>query len=1513
MKSITGRPITALALALLGAAVASPAAHGAIAQTPLFVGAGQSVPPMVMLAMSNDHQLFTKAYNDYSDLDGDDDPETSYDDSIDYYGYFGSNLCYAYVGGADRFEPRTTASGTNGHACGASSSPWSGNFLNWATMTRADVIRKVLFGGKRSTDTASSTVLERAFLPEDAHAFAKVFNGPNVGDFTPFSSSSSITLCNVTMDGAVRSQNSSAAPRIRVADGRWPRWAASEVDQCDWGSGGNEPDFSADGLATEPGLVARVEVCDQTSGSLREGNCQSYSSGSLKPTGLLQRFGESGALLFGLLTGSYEAPRAGGVLRKNMSLFAGNATPGDDEVNLSDGTFRSSLTNSIVRTLNTLRITEYEMNGHKYADCSSAGILPGDLGSSSNKECSNWGNPLSEIYLETLRYLGNAGGPTSAFDADDSGQFSALAPVSWQDPYASTEYCAATNIVAVSTGISSFDTDQLGSAADLNGLAGSSDVDAWTDAAGTVEGVGGSNYFIGETAGNQDRQCTAKTVGSLSEMAGLCPSAPALGGGFHSAGLAYYAHTQDIRGDLQDDQLVTTHGIQLARELPEFRILVGNSEVSFVPACEANSTGGEPLSSTDPDWRNCSLVDVTDLEWFGDHGSMDIQWEDSSWGNDYDMDAVVNLEFCVGSACNPSVQPDEIQFTLAPVTGAAGHAIRFGYTLAGTTDDGIQFKLLRIGGSSGSDFGTTSSDIDGDGITDTETDTSLFQSSGGQAAQLPQTPLYYTAKYGGFRDEPPQSLPANYQPEPDLTSEWDSDGDGLPDRFHFADNPARLEASLTQVFSSIIQESASSAPVATNTGIATQTSTRIFQPVFITRLWYGQLLSLPIGPTGAIQAPQWDAGMELASLDWSADREIITATSAPSGGVAGIPFRWNSLSAGQQTALHLNPSTASNDSLGEPRLEYLRGNQADESSQGGPFRTRPVVNDSAGNPVPRLLGDVVNSAPVFVGDPALQFDRFLTGAPSEQADYTGFASARSGRTEMVYSGANDGMVHGFDAATGREQLAYVPSMLLPGLTELTDPSYQHRFYVDLTPTAMDVYFDNPDASGSRWRTILTGGLGAGGQGVYALNITDPASFDEANASDLVLWEIDDSVTPDLGYTFSRPVVARMHNGEWVAIFGNGFDNDQADGNVGDANARLYFVDMESGSIVREVVFPEAAADPSGVLPGANGISAIAVADRDGDLVADIVYAGDLLGNVWKVDVGVVPPSTSNLPGDWSTALGTDAAPTPMFSATDSNGVPQPITGPLAVRTHPTNQGQLVVLGTGKYFEVGDEVVGSPQTQSIYGVWDVDDTNLISTTTGRSDLQVQQIIGATQAPDGSTVRVVSDDPMQWFDASGNPDQMGWLLDLVVPGQVNPGERVVTAPVIRDNRVLVSTLEPSDHACDFGGSGFIMELDVRNGGRLEFSPFDLDANNDGLFNLQDFVLMDVDGDGVQDRVPASGRRSDVGIPSAPTVLQGGPNSSCPAGECKYVSGSSGNVQQIINNVGFQIGRQGWRELR
>lgn len=154
----------------------------------------RSVPPLVLLGMSLDNQLFRKAYTDYTDLDGDGVLDTTYTDSFTYYGYFNSDFCYSYSGGV--FSPNGAVD-TGTHQCTGAAGDWSGNFLNWTAMTRMDVVRKVLYGGLRSTDTTSETILQRALIPQDTHAFVKVFSSPDVSKYTPFGSAS-ISICNVT-------------------------------------------------------------------------------------------------------------------------------------------------------------------------------------------------------------------------------------------------------------------------------------------------------------------------------------------------------------------------------------------------------------------------------------------------------------------------------------------------------------------------------------------------------------------------------------------------------------------------------------------------------------------------------------------------------------------------------------------------------------------------------------------------------------------------------------------------------------------------------------------------------------------------------------------------------------------------------------------------------------------------------------------------------------------------------------------------------------------------------------------------------------------------------------------------------------------------------------------------------------------------------------------------------------------------------------------------------------------
>ena len=314
------------------------------------------ITPLVMLSMSRDHQYFFKAYNDFSDVDSDGVTETTYDDTFEYYGYFHSRLCYEYNDTNKRFQPTgATDNSDNKHYClGAQADKFSGNFLNWATMTRMDIVRKLLYGGLRSTDD-STTVLERAHLPTDAHSFTKYYNLPDLKKLTPFESRKTdttdggnsngyddadegITICNTSYDGSIAvSQASTALPTMRIVFGNRQLWAANERRQCTWESehgdnlNANNPVQSGlDSVSSDPPdslrlltpgnsaeRIVRVVACDPTYFNATQNleNCQLYPSGNRKPSGLLQRYGESGLIKFGLVTGSWNKNISGGALR----------------------------------------------------------------------------------------------------------------------------------------------------------------------------------------------------------------------------------------------------------------------------------------------------------------------------------------------------------------------------------------------------------------------------------------------------------------------------------------------------------------------------------------------------------------------------------------------------------------------------------------------------------------------------------------------------------------------------------------------------------------------------------------------------------------------------------------------------------------------------------------------------------------------------------------------------------------------------------------------------------------------------------------------------------------------------------------------------------------------------------------------------------------------------------------------------------------------------------------------
>ncbi|HET8701797.1 MAG TPA: PilC/PilY family type IV pilus protein, partial [Nitrococcus sp.] len=592
-----------------------------------------------------------------------------------------------------------------------------------------------------------------------------------------------------------------------------------------------------------------------------------------------------------------------------------------------------------------------------------------------------------------------------------------------------------------------------------------------------------------------------------------------------------------------------------------------------------------------------------------------------------------------------------------------------------------------------------------------------------------------------------------------------------------------------------------------------------------------------------------------------------------------------------QTALLNQASDGTVDNEGELRLAYLRGDRSQEQSNGGGFRNRMG-----------LLGDVVDATPVYVGPPdrfypahwddlTISNDSAPENLPSD-GTYDAFKTAHSNRAGVVYVGANDGMLHAFDAATGNELFAYVPSAVYDHLSDLTDPSYGHRFYVDGTPTEGDAFFD------SAWHTVLVGGLRAGGQGIYALDITDVpgASAGETSVAAKVLWEFTDADDPDLGYTYSKPQIVRLHNGQWAAVFGNGYNNTESDGHASTTgDAVLYIVNIADGSLIKKIDTGKGMASDPLKLNRPNGLATVTPADIDGDGIVDYFYAGDLFGNLWKFNV---KDSSS---GKWVVAYNA-----PLFTAVDAKGNAEPITAAPSIRRHPTGAGYLLMFGTGKYLENNDAIISS-NIQSIYGIWDRDGSALKSFT--RSNLLQQSILQTTTA-DGTDYRVVTDNPITWASSDptkspGSGQYLGWYLDLLA------GEMQVTDSLLRGDRLILTTLIPNDDPCSLGGDSWLMVLNYDNGGR--FNPPVFDTNNDGVFGLADLVET-TNSDGTKESVSVSGQKSKSGILQTPTL------SSLPNADRAYLGGSDGKGTNCAGQDCTDIGRdpalrnrQSWLQLR
>ena len=671
---------------------------------------------------------------------------------------------------------------------------------------------------------------------------------------------------------------------------------------------------------------------------------------------------------------------------------------------------------------------------------------------------------------------------------------------------------------------------------------------------------------------------------------------------------------------------------------------------------------------------------------------------------------------------------------------------------------------------------------------------------------------------------------------------------GGTDDYFPATSPDTLTNDLQVILSGILAATQSVASAAVNsTGL--NTDSVVYQSQFLTsdaaQDWTGNMFAFHINPdTGVVDnnvaTAVWSAQSQLDAQS-ATSRLIATWDPIVSGATA---FRWTagpSVSGiSSSTSLGTQLSTFAPDSNGQHVLDYLRGDSALEKAQGGQFRNRS-----------HKLGDIVNSNPLYVG---------ASSNGDRSASYVAFAASNASRPPVIYVGADDGMLHAFDATTGNERFAYIPRGVYGNLINLVSPFYNavHRFYVNGSPQASDIQFG--DAS---WHTVLVSSEGAGGKSVFAIDVSNPATIiNEAALASTVLWDFTDA---DMGLGFATPAIAKTSSG-WRVFVGNGYNS---------ANRKpfLFALDAQTGATVAKI---DLCAAVGGACNNAlsNGLSSAIAVNGGGQIAgsANLIYAGDLQGNLWRVDI-----SDPN-PASWTVSL--------LFQARDASNNPQPITtAPVATLNprFPNLLGTMVYFGTGQFLGTPD--LGTTTTQSIYGIYDPPGGYGGSPPT-RTNLTRQVL--STASVGAQAVRLVTS------NAVNLPVKKGWYIDLTLLA----GERAITDPRIESGGALVlTTFRPSPNPCSAGGESYLLVLNFATGGAFNSAQFDVNGDHN----------IDA-GDTVAGANPVGLSLGGV-YASAPTIRSANFST---GSAVKLITESSGVIKSVVEK-GSSKHRTAWWETR
>lgn len=1270
--------------------------NSALAQTTLSdtpVYSASNVPANLMLALSVEFPTGTVAA--YTNA-------TNYAAGTKYLGYFDSAKCYDYntslpsgvttsmttgyfvpveAANSDYSCKTTTTKDSNGNP--VTNYHWSGNLLNWATMTSLDEFRQALTGGNRVVDQVGLTVLERSNLNSQSNTGN--FPDRHIGTSTNVAPSSVIGDSNYATFSDIYLRSAAQGVQFVISNNS----SFSTSGTFTVGTGKNQQSYNN----TTAYYNAEVQVC--VSGS-EEANCNDNQttataypgSGNYpKPEGLIQQNFTRirvGASAYGFASGS---GAANGVVRALLrdngpttyNGYGKRQTNANSEWNSTTGVFATN---------------PYSADASQYSATAPGGgayTMSGAINYLNNFGYNNGYetyDTIADLYWASLAYYMQVPLDSSYYSGmKANNSLDTNFPVytsKLNDPIQYT--CQSNAIVTIGDSHTWYDTrvpssggPTLSSSSTQTALAtvNGADAAAYVTKLGNlplIEANGAASPASITMAQLRTSGASATTSTSATNLGIQFEPNGTTNSTYNMAGLAYFAHTQDIRSDLSNKQTITTYTVDVLEPGPY------------------DSTSGKEI---------------------------------------YD--------------------PAHFSTT----SGAAGPNM---YWLA--------------------------------------------------------------AKYGGFNDVNSNGVPANQ-----LTWHTNSStGTGLyPDNYFPGNRPDLLQKGLAQIFNNVATTASQSAaaPGVTSTrnlttvtaGSAPFYSSAAGYPVYTTQYtpvsWTGDVVGFVTASTsGTVTAitgsTTWDAQAQLDTLTqatsssgsivgWNTGRRIVTWN-----GSKGIPFRYTSLSSAEQTAL----DTTGN---GSSFLNWMRG---DKSNEGTLFRART-----------HILGDIVDSSAVLV-----QGASSPSYTESANPGYTTFVSNVQSRQPVVYVGGNDGMLHAFEAdfltstktnpvtGGGSELFAYVPSFVyngpsstplvngLPALANLNGVSannFAHHFYVDRTPQVADVDFTytsngsaNPTSTAgtSNWNTVLIGSLGKGGKGIYALNITSvPQAVDTTSSSTVessqagkVMWEFTDA---DMGYSYGLPLIVKTRKYGWVVLETSGYDNT---GSGQDGHGVLYVINIQTGALIQKL-------DTGvGSLTAPAGLAqATAFTQNVADGTIEQVYAGDLLGNVWRFDLSEPAVDSS---GNITSAY---PAPIKFATLTDSSGNPQPITtAPRieeSVGANDLDTIRWVFVGTGQFLDTSD--LTNTQQQTMYAIMDGSGSTPIPSSSTSLPITRSNLTADTNLLTGVVIPATSD---------------GWYYDLTNSAGTNGGtERVVVNPdaAAGVTDVVWTTLVPSSDPCSLSSNIYV----------------------------------------------------------------------------------------------------------